>query len=318
MKKITQLLAFLIPAFLTAIAAGSAQAATGEPVTTVPYRQAYGGVLTVEVTIDGEGPYDFIIDTGATLSIAFQNLADQRGFSPTGGAQRRVLGILGSDMLDPYFIGDIRLGQAEMNDHVGVLIPDWAPPRETPHGILGLDFLKQYAVVFDVDEKTMTLYRHGEIPKSALKGYRKIKLSANTYAAATGALYVTRGLINRSQTNFIIDLGSAATLINYEAAEAIYSSVASRDLGEGFTSGSRLRDVFDDRTQARTALINRIQIGRLVWRNTGVWVYNAPIFDEIDVQRRSFGLLGADLIAAQDFALDFGENALYLTKPKRR
>ncbi|MCA8888727.1 MAG: aspartyl protease family protein [Parvularculaceae bacterium] len=313
MKRIAQILACLV-----IIAAGAAQAAPGEPVTTVPYRQAYGGVLTVEVTIDGEGPYDFIIDTGATLSIAFQNLADQRGFSPTGAAPRRVLGILGSDMLDPHLIGDIRLGEAEMPDHVGVLIPDWAPPRETPHGILGLDFLKQYAVIFDVEEKTMTLYRHGEIPKAALKGWRKINLTANTYAAATGALFVTRGLINRSQTTFIVDLGSAATLINYEAAEAIYSSVVSRDLGEGFTTGSRLRDVFNDRTHARTALINRIQIGRVVWRSAGVWVYDAPIFDEIDVQRRPFGLLGADLIAAQDFALDFGENALYITKLRRR
>jgi hypothetical protein len=144
-----------------------------------------------------------------------------------------------------------------------------------------------------------------------------MSLSANTYAAASGALYVTRGLVNRSQANFIVDLGSAATMINYEAAEAIYSSVVSRDLGEGFTTGSRLKDVFDDRTRVRTALINRIQVGRTTWRNVGVWVYDAPIFDEIDVQRRPFGLLGADLIAAQDFALDFGENRLYLSKPSR-
>ncbi|MEZ5915319.1 MAG: hypothetical protein R3C42_06820 [Parvularculaceae bacterium] len=75
-----------------------------------------------------------------------------------------------------------------------------------------------------------------------------------------------------------------------------------------------MKDVFDDRTRARTALLNRIQVGRASWRNAAVWVYNAPIFDEIDVQRLPFGLLGADLIASQDFALDFGENKLYLSK----
>jgi predicted aspartyl protease len=288
-----------------------------EPIAVVPYRIDYDGALTVSVTIDGRGPYDFVIDTGATLTLAFQNLALREAFAPTGGRPRRVLGITGSATLDTYLMGDIAVGDAVLPAHVGVILADWAPPRRTPAGIIGLDFLRRYAVVFDVGRRTMTLYPHGAIPKDTLKGWRSVKLSANTYAAASGALYTTKGLINRTPTTFVIDLGSIATLINYRAAEAMFSSVASRDLGEGFTTGSRLRDVFDDRTRTRTALLNRIQIGRTSWRNVGVWVKDAPIFDEMGVQRLPFALLGADLLAAQDFALDFGERRLYLSKPTR-
>jgi predicted aspartyl protease len=313
MGRVLALLAFLLvtPAMM-------ARAAAEPPIAVIPYHTDYDGSITVSAIVNGHGPYDFIIDTGATLSIAFQNLAEIEGFEPTGGPMRRVLGISGAAELDTYRMGDIALGAAELNDHIGVIIPDWAPPRKTPAGIIGLDFLRKYAVVFDVSERTISLYPHGGIPRELTRKWRSVKLRANTYAAASGALYSTKGLINRSPTNFIIDLGSAATMINYRAAEAMFSSVVSRDLGEGFTTGSRLKDIFDDRTRTRTALLNRIQVGRTTWRNVGVWVRNAPIFDEMGVQRLPFGLLGADLIAAQDFALDFGENRLYLDKPPPR
>lgn len=293
----------------------------GEPIAVVPYRIDYDGALTVSATIDGRGPYDFVIDTGATLSLAFQNLALTEGFQPTGGPPRRILGITGSATLDTYHMGDVAIGAAVLPAHVGVILPDWEAPRRTPAGLIGLDFLRRYAVVFDIRARTMTFYPHGGIPEERIDGWRSVKLAANTYAAASGALFTTRGLVNRTPATFVIDLGSVATLINYRAAEAMFSSVVTRDLGEGFTTGSRLKDVFDDRTRTRVARINRIQTGRNTWRNVPVWVKNAPIFDEMGVQRLPFGLLGADLLAAQDFALDFGEKRLYLSKlakPKSR
>jgi len=307
-------MAFLVAVAALVLAAFAAPASAAAPIAEIPYRIDYDGAITVEATIDGRGPYDFIVDTGATLSLAFQNLAARESFAPTGGPPRRVLGIGGSALLDTYRIGDIAVGAASLDDHIGVIIPDWAAPRRSPAGVIGLDFLRRYAVIFNIRSRTITLYPHGEIPKDRIDGWRSIKLRANTYAAASGALYSTKGLINRSPTTFLIDIGSGTTLINYRAAEAMFSSVVSRDLGEGFTTGSRLKDIFDDRTRVRTALINRIQVGRVSWRRVGVIVHDAPIFDEIGVQRLPFALLGADLIMGGDFALDFGELRLYLAK----
>ncbi len=292
--------------------------AAAAPIAVIPYHFDYDGSMTVSATVNGRGPYDFVIDTGATMSIAFQNLAALEGFMPTGAPPRRVLGISGSAELDTYRLGDIALGAAALKDHVGVIIPDWSPPRKTPAGIIGIDFLRQYAVVFDVSERTISLYPHGGIPADRTRKWRSVKLRANTFAAAAGALYTTRGQISRSPATFIIDLGSATTMINYRAAEAMFSKVVLTDLDQGFTTGSRLKDIFDDRTRTRTALLDRIHVGRTTWRNVAVWVKNAPIFDEIGVQQQPFGLLGADLIAAQDFALDFEENLLYLDKPPRQ
>lgn len=283
-----------------------------EPVATLPYELDYAGWITIDATINGRGPYKFIIDTGSTITFAFSNLAAIENFQPTGGPNLHILGITAADELTPYRMGDVGLGGATLRDHVGVILPDWEKPRRTPQGVIGLDFLRKYALFFDYSSKTISLYPHGGIPRSQTRKLRRIKLEPNDFGRASGSLFTANGLVNVKHATFIIDLGSVSTLINYKAAEAIFAGVVSRDLGEGFTTGSRLRDIFDDRTHARTALLNRIQIGRVSWRHHGVWVYNAPFLDVLGVQRRAFGLAGVDLFADRDFALDFGENEMFV------
>ena len=291
----------------------AADAAPQFPVV-VPYRIAYDGALTVEVTVNGRGPYDFIIDTGATLTAAFENLARSESFTLTGGEPRRVLGITSSTLLRPYLLGDIGVGDAALNDHVGIVLPDWRPDRTTPHGILGSDFFRSYAAVFDVGARTMTLYPRGAIPGERIKKWRRIKLRAEGYALTAATLYTAKALVNRKFVTFIIDLGSPTTLVNFPAAEALFSAIVTRDLGEGFISGSRLRDVFDDRTKTRVARFKQIKLSGATWSYVTVWVKDAPVFEELGVAEKPYGLLGADLLATQDFALDFGENLLYVSK----
>lgn len=304
------IIGFAIAAFAAAPAPAHAQTA----IATVPYSVDQNGALTVAVMVNGRGPYNFIIDTGATLTLAFDNLAAIENFAPTGEEKRRVLGISGSAAFDTYRLGEIAVGQAVMTDHIGVVLPDWSEPRKTPHGVLGIDFFRRYAVVFNNREKTMSLYAHGEIPKDKIRKWSPVRLRAQTFAAASGALYTTRGFLNRSPVTFIIDLGSAATLVNYDAAEAIFSGTISRGGASSVTTGSRLNDIFDNRTTVRTGKFRTISVGGATWRNSVIWLKDASIFTELGVSGQPYGLLGADLLATQDFALDFGENRLYISK----
>lgn len=301
--------------------AGSVAAATPAraqtAIATVPYFTDEDGALVVAVKVNGRGPYNFIVDTGATLTLAFENLAAIEKFAPTGAPKRRILGISGSATLDTYQLGDIAVGQALMPDHIGVILPDWKAPRKTPHGILGIDFFRRYAVVFNINEKTMSLYAHGAIPKEIIGKWRSVRLTPQSYVAASGSLYTTRGFLNRSPVTFIIDLGSAATLVNYKAAEAIFSGTISQGGASSVTTGSRLKDIFDNRSKVRAGKFRKISVGGAIWRESVIWLKDAPIFEELGVSKQPYGLLGTDLIATQDFALDFGENRLYLSKVKQ-
>jgi hypothetical protein len=313
-RELTKLLVGALLLVCAVVAPANAQ----QPIVTIPYFIDEDGAISVAVTINGRGPYKFIVDTGATVTLAFRNLAAIENFEPTGGPPRRVLGINGSATLDTFAFGDVALGPATMSDHVGVILDDWAPPRQSPHGILGIDFFRRYAVVFDVSAKTMSLYPHGGIPKSTINRWREIRLNPKTYANLSGALFTTTGYLHDSPMTFIIDLGSIASLVNYTAAQSLYSGVLTRGAGGSLTTGSRLADVFDDRTQTKTGRFNRVRIGPAIWRRVVMWLRDAPIFEELGVAEEPYGLLGADLIAAQDFALDFGENRLYLSRASRK
>lgn len=304
--------------FALFFAALAATARAGEPVATIPFNINSEGWITVSATVNGKGPYEFVIDTGATITFVFENMAAKYGFEPTGEEPVRILGITTQGRLDTYYLGDIRVGAATLEDHVGVILEDWPAPRRTPDGVIGLDFLRRYAVHFDSRNKMMTLYQHGDLPKPLTDDLSRIDLAAKTFGNVGGALFVAEGDINRSKMSFIVDLGSATTLINYRAAEMLIKGVVIRDSSSPIT-GSRLQDVFGDRSIARTTRVNRLRLDGVTWRGVDVWVFNASLFDEIGVQNLPYGFAGVDLFRDRDFALDFGENALYVSpRPLRR
>jgi len=159
----------------------------------------------------------------------------------------------------------------------------------------------------------MTIYPHGGVPSERTRKFKSIAMKARNYGAASGELFTVPSRVNGKAATLIVDLGAAATLINYEASRGLFAGVVGRSAGEGFTTGSHLKDIFDDRTRARTARVSRIQVAKKVtWRQWGVWIYDAPIFDEIGVQRRPYGLFGFDLLMGRDFALDFGEATMMI------
>jgi hypothetical protein len=81
--------------------------------------------------------------------------------------------------------------------------------------------------------------------------------------------------------------------------------------GRTATTSTRLDDVFDDRTRASVGRMRSIAVGSKRWLRKSVWIYDAPLFDELGVQRLAYGLIGADLLTTQDLAFDFAERRLY-------
>jgi hypothetical protein len=51
----------------------------------VPLRLAAGRLLIVPVTVDGSGPYPFLLDTGATRSLVDEALAGSASLAAGGG-----------------------------------------------------------------------------------------------------------------------------------------------------------------------------------------------------------------------------------------
>lgn len=300
----------IVLGWLAAFAAARAAA----PVTVVPYEITKEGAIVIDVTVDGRGPYPFIVDTGATLSLVFENFARGRALEPAATASIRILSISGARVLDPVVIGDIAAGATLARRKTGVILPDWEAPRVTPAGVIGLDILEAFALAFDVDAKTIAFYPKGGLPEDLTGRMRKVPIRLTKYTDAGAELFTMRGKVNGEPITFIVDLGLATTLVNYAAGDALFANTITVAGGRTATTSTRLDDVFDDRTKVNAGIMRTISAGTQRWSRKIVWIYDAPLFEELGVHRLSYGLIGADLLTRQDFAIDFEARRIFFER----
>lgn len=300
-------------ALFSALAAIIAPAASQELVTEIPYRYDYDGWITVSVQVNGQGPYDFIVDSAATLSVVFENLASEQTFPFVDDEPKRILGLIEADNLPPRFIGDLEIGGQQLSNLTSVVVPEWPAPRETPHGVLGLDFLTRYAVEIDPGDLTIRLYRNGRPAVTRNRGWSRTHLRPRLFNEEAKPLHFIEAQIGGEDYPFILDLGASSTIINFEMARAMFR-VAGYNIND-HNAASRVRkvqDLFGNEESSRFVRVRRISIGRAHWRNHILLVYNSKVFEELGVANQPYGLLGADLLRGRPIVLDFPDERLYL------
>ena len=308
-------LAFM-PAFIVSLALiFIANAKAQEPVAEIPYRYAYNGWITVPVTVNGQGPYDFIVDTGATLTVVFENLAEQQTFPFVDGEPRRILGLIEANDLPPRYIGRIETGGQAIDNVVSVVVNDWLEPRETPQGVLGLDFLERYAIDIDPTTRTIKLYEGGAPRIVDRRGWSDVRVEPKIFGDGTRPLYILRARIRGKSYPFILDLGASGTIINYPALRDMLSTrrVSVRSSATA-TRLPQVQDLFGNERETRLVRVKRIKLGNRSWRNVIVSVYNSEVFNELGLGDTPYGLLGADLFRNRRVVIDFPNNRLHVTR----
>ncbi|KUO19255.1 retropepsin-like aspartic protease [Streptomyces dysideae] len=112
----------------------------------------------IPVSIEGEGPFMFALDTGASTSVVDDDVADRVGLEPTG-ERRSVSGVLGSGkvpvaQVDQWDVGNIRLDPGE------VTVIDLGSPTDGGgiQGLLGSDVLSDFgSITIDYDDGVLTI-----------------------------------------------------------------------------------------------------------------------------------------------------------------
>ncbi|HXI87956.1 MAG TPA: retropepsin-like aspartic protease [Parvularculaceae bacterium] len=298
--------------FLVIAAMAPASAASEpKPIVTVLYRLDYSGWITIPVTVNGAGPYDFIVDTGATKTLAFQNLADVQGFRPANTPPQFVLGLGSSGTHPTFLVGEVAVGPARLSDLTTVVLPDWQGIA-APAGLLGLDFLSNYIVVFDAEAMQARFYpAEGETP-AAIRRWSTIKLAKNDFGLGAGDLYFLKARLDDRSIPFLVDLGASGTLINRAAYNVVTRSRFEIWLGPTLESG-RITDARRTSSQADAIRIKRFRIARrAVFYDRVVLIQDAQIFADLGQTRRPFGLLGDDLLRDRSFAVDIAHSRLMI------
>jgi len=121
----------------------------------IPLRTTSSGFLSGEVRIEGVDKFwNFIIDTGASISVVSEELAVADGMSGYLQKERtRVFGAAGiTDNVKTLLLPRVMLG-ALMKEKISAAVLDLDPVNETAgfrqSGILGSNFLRHFRVSFD-------------------------------------------------------------------------------------------------------------------------------------------------------------------------
>jgi len=115
--------------------------------------------LLVPVFINGQGPFDFVLDTGATLTCLDQRLVDRLELPTRRHGTAVGAGVEATGRLELVRLDSVRIGGAGASDLSGCVL-DLAHTRAIGvdiDGLVGLNFLRSFRVTLDFERDLLVL-----------------------------------------------------------------------------------------------------------------------------------------------------------------
>jgi predicted aspartyl protease len=110
-------------------------------------------MIIVPVSINGSGPYDFMLDTGCAKTIVDQKLADELGLPRVG--EKTIVGVLASTRMSAVHVNSLSVagatvpgGEVFSSDHTATV-------TGRVRGVLGEDFLQNFDLLIDYRHQTL-------------------------------------------------------------------------------------------------------------------------------------------------------------------
>jgi predicted aspartyl protease len=254
-----------------------------------------GGRMVAPIFVNGQGPFRFIIDTGANRSVLSPALAQRLGLSPIGQGQvHSVHGVTDAPLVRVRSLhyNDLALPAADL--------PLLQGPLSGEQGLLGVDGMEGRRLLLDFRRRCIEIIPSLRAPR--LRGWTPLRGELRF-----NHLVVIPGRINRVPVNVLIDTGSDATLANTALRRAIEASVR-RERSFFAVAQTATRPIVLD-----TAMIMpRLTLGELNIEHVAAYVGDYHVFTLWNMQDQPTLLLGMDVLSQADaMAIDYGTGTVY-------
>jgi predicted aspartyl protease len=293
---------------LLALAAPASQSWASLPAEQ-PYRIDREGRLVTDVTVNGQGPFVFVIDTASSRSLMFEHVRQKLGLGQSQPGRMTVYGI--NDIADVMAVKPDELRMAGEVIHgltMGVL-----PETEGagPDGVLGIDALSRYFVVLDRSTMRIKFLPPGEDSAKAYAGWTNVQLTPRALKKFPIQFWYLKTRFNDSNLTALFDLGASTIMMNWDAGERL----GLRKLHYAAAFGPppvELQDVLGK--QAPAVRIDGLEIRMLSrsWNKQMAIVADAPVFDYFDLDELPAAIVGPGLLRDNSLAIDFADQRLYI------
>jgi predicted aspartyl protease len=269
-----------------------------------PYHIEDSGRIVVEGHVNDQGPFDFALDTGSSITAVFDELRDELALEPIPGIKVIVHGAVTSGQFPLLDIDRLTVGREIWADPRIVSLPGETAAGTTIDGILGVDFLRRYAVGFSTKDRVVRLFPPDLVADRAYQGWASVPLEAEAIGESGAALYFIDIEIDGRKISALFDLGAGFNMINWPGARQL-GLTRPRLRDEDLVSGALEESPLAARLDAREVTTAGIR-----WRNEVFSIADLEIFDTLMLSDRPAAILGAGLFTQRDFIIDFVRSRL--------
>lgn len=251
--------------------------------------------MLAPVTINGRGPFQFLLDTGANVSCVSRALVDKL-MLPSGDVQR-VHTVVGVRDRPGVLLDHLQVGQRSRRAVLAAALP----LTDDLDGVLGVDWLKGQRLELDFKAKSLAI----------TSSRADVSASGSVVVPARrrlGQLTIVDADLSGKRISAMIDSGSQISLCNTALRDLLIETNGRR--GIVTTSQKvKLESLIGESFWGEMLYVPFMRLGGLRMGNVPVVCSNAEIFELWGLRDQPAVALGMDLLTQFDtVALDFGRS----------
>jgi predicted aspartyl protease len=256
------------------------------PATTLELHRTHGGQYAIPTIVEGQGPMDFLVDTGANRTAVLSPLAVKLGLLSQEDHEAMLYGLTGSVMTRLLDVQRLDFGAGDVGPLETALIPLGPDVYLTAYGVLGADAFEDDIIAIDLDNEQL---RIGVPPPAPSVQRHLFTLDEQGLLRAT----IRVGGVTATA---IIDTGSTRTIGNSSLMNAVGGSRPAM-----FVDLSGITAARGD--QAGTVLMESVRLGSVCRRSFRMLRADLDIFDTLEIQGPAV-IVGLDYLEGSTITID--------------
>ena len=263
------------------------------PMADVTFQRRDDARIVIDVEVNGQGPYPFILDTGAGATVLSAALIEELGLT------QRAFGVV------VYSVDSTTRAPAYEGVTIGVgdatFVTPWVVSLEPPErasGVLGMDILSQRAVEIDGPQRRVRLHTGRFTPPQRSRVAR-----APLVIDATGLPHADVS-VNDAPGRALIDTGLAGVIMDPGYAERARVDASHETF--------HFVDLTNTTSRVRRAGDGLLRLGPVRWRVRNMAIFRPAVLDRLGTGQSTEMILGARVFETASLVLDVPRGEMFL------
>jgi predicted aspartyl protease len=255
-----------------------------------------GGRYTATVSLNGAGPFHFIVDTGAQGSDVSGKVAWQ--VNPRRGSDMKLIGASGDQQSVQIVFEDFDSDLFHRHDVSMIVLPNSSV--SDADGVLGMDVFASGRIEFGFADRQLRFTASGPAPAGFVEHPGSLR---------RGSFMVVDVVLDGVHANAVIDTGGKQTVANPQLLAALGYKVGDARL----VPDDSINGVTMQQTPAMKTTLGNLAVGHTVFSNPKVTFADLSIFHVLGLDGGPAMIIGIDQLSQlRAMAIDYPRAALQL------